>query len=39
MKNVKDFWTDLLLKQVVLLSLQRRVQIQAPKLLIEAMPV
>ena len=27
MKNVKFFWTDLLLQQVVLVSLQRRVQV------------
>jgi len=36
MKNVNVSWTDLLL-QVVLVSLQRRVQLQAPKLLIVAM--
>jgi len=36
MKNVKVSWTDLLL-QVVLMSLQRRLQLQALKLLIVAM--
>jgi len=36
MKNGKVSWTDLLL-QVVLVSLQRRLQLQAPKLLIVAM--
>jgi len=35
MENVKVSWTDLLL-QVVLASLQRRMQLQAPKLLIVA---
>jgi len=36
MKNVKVSWTDLLL-QVALVSLQRRLQLQAPKLSIVAM--
>jgi len=36
MKNVKVSWTDLLL-QLALVSLQRRVQFQALKLLIVAM--
>jgi len=30
MKNVKVSWTDLLLEQVVLVSLQRRVQVKHP---------
>jgi len=37
-KNVKVSWTDLLY-HLVLVSLQRRVQLQAPKLLTVAMSV
>jgi len=38
-ENVKVSWTDLLLLQVVPVSLQSRVHLQAPKLLIVAMSV
>jgi len=39
MKNAKVSWTDLLLQRLELMILQRRVQLQAPKLLIVAMSV
>ena len=39
MKNVIVSWKDLLLYLVVLVNPQRRVQLQAPKLLIVVVPV
>jgi len=37
--DVKVSWTDLLLLQVILVSLQSRVHLQEPKLLMVAMSV
>jgi len=39
MKNVKVSWTGLLLSHLVVVGLQKRVQLQAPKSFIVAMSV